>query len=197
MLRKTLLSLGLCALALPLVNMLHFRLLPVNVVFYTALQDGALTVALCALISWYGVFRRRVDRLCFAQTVLIMALGAYVYAISVPTVIDRSFSMYILEKLHQQGGGLRVEAFDAHITQEFMREHHLSEARLTEQMASGTLRIEEGCVRLTPRGERIATVTHWYRTHALPARRLLMDQYTDALIRPFAQPSQLGAYRCP
>lgn len=43
---------------------------------------------------------------------VICPLLAYGFAISVPTVIDRSLSMYILEKLQQRGGGIQLAAFD-------------------------------------------------------------------------------------
>lgn len=196
MFKKTLLSLALFAATLPVVNYIHFRFLTVNVVFYGALLDVVCAVALCGYVSWRVLFKRQVDRLLFAQLLTIMALGGYIYAITIPTVIDRSFSMYILEKLRQQGGGLTQEAFDAHLTEEFMREHHLSEARLTEQLESGTITIQNGCVSLTPRGQRIAGITYWYRHHLLPKHRLLMGHYTDTLTDPFEHASRLEPYRC-
>jgi predicted membrane protein len=196
MFKKTLVSLVLFVVLLLTINVLHFRFLPVNVVFYGALMDALLAVVCTGLLAWFVVFKRAADRLMFAQLITIMALGGYIYAITIPTVIDRSFSMYILEKIQQQGGGLKQEAFDAHITEEFMREHRLSEARLTEQLESGTITIQNGCVSLTARGQSIASITHWYRQNLLPKHRLLMGSYTDALTDPFAQASQLEKYRC-
>ncbi|WP_216074005.1 hypothetical protein, partial [Acinetobacter baumannii] len=81
---------------------------------------------------------RDFSRLELIQLAAIWLLGGYVFAISVPTVIDRSLSFYILEKLQQRGGGIREDAFRQVFTEEYVREHHLVEVRLTEQLQSGT-----------------------------------------------------------
>jgi hypothetical protein len=73
-----------------------------------------------------------------AQLLVIMLLAGYALAISVPTVIDRSLSFYILEKLQQRGGGIRYAAFEQVFTQEYLKEHRLVDVRLTEQLESGT-----------------------------------------------------------
>ncbi len=194
---KLLLSCLLFVLTLLAVNWAHFSLLPVDVVFYGALQDTAIAIVIAGLISWYGIFRRQVAPLVFFQQLVIFALLGYVFAITVPTVIDRSYSIYLLEKLQQYDGRLKQSAFDHAVTEEFMREHRLSDVRLTEQLESGTIRIENGCVVLTQRGQQVASFARWYRQHMLPGKRLLMGHYSDALTDPFRQPSQLGRFRCP
>lgn len=95
------------------------------------------------------------------QLLVIWLLGAYLFAISIPTVLDRSLSFYILEKLQQRGGGIREDALQQVFTDEYMREHHLIEVRLTEQLQSGTIYIHNGCVKLTDRGERLASFSRF------------------------------------
>jgi hypothetical protein len=112
-------------------------------------------------------------------------LSGYAFAISVPTIIDRSLSFYMLEKIQQRGGGLRQDRFEQVFTQEYAREHQLVAVRLTEQVASGTVSIEGDCVRLTERGQRLADFSRFFRRHFLPRQRLLMGRYTDALVDPF------------
>ena len=68
---------------------------------------------------------------------------------------------------------------------EYMPEFRLVDVRLTEQLQSGTIAIENGCVKLTPRGERLATLSRFIRTTLLPKHRLLAGVYTDALVDPF------------
>ncbi len=133
---------------------LHMRYFRVNVVLYASILD-----ALIALVVVFGTLYllkcfRDFSRLELIQLAAIWLLGGYLFAISVPTVIDRSLSFYILEKLQQRGGGIREDAFRQVFTEEYVREHHLVEVRLTEQLRSGTIDIEHGCVKLTPRGER-------------------------------------------
>jgi len=196
MITKILLSLVLFACTLLAVNYFHFRALPVNVVLYGALSDVVVSTAIAGLASWYVIFCKEVNHLVFAQLVVIFVLLGYIFAITVPTVIDRSFSLYILEKLQQNGGSVRQSAFDGAIVEEFMREHRLSDARLTEQLQSGTITIKDGCVALTPRGQLIASLALWYQEHMLPQHRLLMGTYSNDLTNPFREPSRMSDYRC-
>lgn len=179
-----------------LVYYVHMRYFRVGVVLYASLLDAVIAVvvvfAVFHLLKWFADFSG-LERL---QLAAIWLLGGYLFAISVPTVIDRSLSFYILEKLHQRGGGIREDAFRQVFTDEYVREHHLVEVRLTEQLESGTISIADGCVRLTERGERLAAFSRFYRQNLLPTHRLLMGEYTDALTDPFRDSRMASDYRC-
>jgi len=175
------------------VHMRHFR---VEVVLYATILDAFIAVAIVAGAGFALRAFEGLNRLELIQLVLIWLLGGYLFAISVPTVIDRSLSFYILEKLQQRGGGIREDAFRQVFTDEYVREHHLVEVRLTEQLQSGTIEIHDGCVRLTARGERLAGFSRFYRKNLLPTHRLLMGQYTDALTDPFRDSRMSSDYRC-
>jgi hypothetical protein len=116
---------------------------------------------------------------------VIFLLTSYTLALSIPAVIDRSLSFYILEKLQQRGGGILLNRMPDVFMQEYMKEHHLIDIRLTEQMEAGTVVLSDGCVRLTPWGNTMATASRFYRLHFLPTRRLLMGSYSAALVDPF------------
>lgn len=183
-------------IVLLLVYVVHVRLFRVDVVFYAAILDGVLAAALCG--AGMLLLRRRFAFSGLERSLLVanwLLLG-YCFAISVPTVIDRSLSFYILEKIAQRGGGIRLDAFEQVFTQEYMKEHHLVEVRLTEQQQSGTIVIEGNCVRLTPRGERLASFSRFFRKNLLPRQRLLMGRYTDALTDPFRNSTSQVDYRC-
>jgi hypothetical protein len=128
--------------------------------------------------------------------VCIWLLLGYSFAISVPTVIDRSLSFYILEKLQQRGGGIKLDAFDQVFTQEYVKEHRLVDVRLTEQQQSGTIVIRNGCVLLTDWGQTIATTSRYFRNHFLPKQRLLMGEYSDDLTDPFRNSVKRSDYQC-
>ena len=145
------------------------------------------------------LFGRRL-RLDGTHKFLLVALwlaGGFAFAITVPTVLDRSLSFYILEKLQQRGGAIRADAFPQVFTDEYMPEFRLVDVRLTEQEQSGTIVIENGCVRLTPRGQMLASFSRFFRQNLLPKHRLLAGEYTDALVDPFAN-SKTGTmgYEC-
>jgi hypothetical protein len=179
-----------------LIYFLHVRYIPVNVVFYSALLDGVLAagvaLVLLATLGWLRSF----SRFEVLQMACIWLLLGYTFAISIPTVIDRSLSFYILEKLQQRGGGIKLDSFDQVFTQEYVKEHRLVDVRLTEQQQSGTIIIKNGCVRLTSWGETIATGSRVFRTHFLPKQRLLMGTYSDALTDPFRDSVSRSDYQC-
>lgn len=184
-----------CVLLL-LVYAAYMKLLLVDVVFYASIYAGLIASVLFAgvlfTLPWFRVFSRfeKVQQLC-----LSVLLG-YIFAISVPTVIDRSLSFYILEKLQQRGGGIQQVKFKQVFIDEYLPEHRLVDVRLTEQLQSGTVVIENGCVKLTPRGERLASFSRFFRANFLPRQRLLMGEYTDILIDPFAHKDVVPDYLC-
>jgi hypothetical protein len=179
-----------------IVYIFHVRFIPVNVVFYGAMFDALLatilTIVFCKLLRWFGSF----SKFEITQMACIWILVGYAFAISVPTVIDRSLSFYILEKLQQRGGGIKLSAFEQIFTQEYVNEHRLLDVRITEQQQSGTIMIRDGCVLLTDRGQVIATVGRYFRNHFLPKQRLLMGEYSDDLTDPFRRSVARDDYRC-
>jgi hypothetical protein len=174
----------------------HVTFFRINVVFYASMADGlmaaALTGALVLALRRYAVL----GGLEKFQLVVIWALAGYAFAISVPTVIDRSLSFYILEKIQQRGGGIRHDRFAEVFTQEYMKEHRLVDVRLTEQLESGTIEMHNGCVRITEKGRRLAGMSRYFRQNWLPKQRLLMGQYSDDLTDPFRQSNSPPDYTC-
>ena len=183
-------------LVLALVDALHARFLHVDVVFYAALLDVVVAAALVALWLWRGRFFAVLQAFEKLQLLLIWLLTGYALAISVPTVIDRSLSFYLLEKLAQRGGAIRQDAFAGIFIDEYLPEHRLVDVRLTEQLQSGTIVIEAGCVRLTPWGRRLSSFSLEFRRRFLPRRRLLMGEYSDDLTDTFRQGGAAPDYRC-
>ena len=168
------------------INTIHFLYFPVRVVLYDTLLDVVIALLPFALIYVLALRKRlALSRPELVLSLLVGLLIAVNYAISIPTVIDRSLSAYILEKLAQRGGAIQFSAFPRIFADEYMKEHRLVDIRLTEQLESGTIVIENGCVRLTDRGRLVATITRFYRTHFLPKEREIMGSYTDALTDPF------------
>ena len=129
--------------------------------------------------------------------ILMWLITGYAMAISGPAVIDRSLSFYILEKIQQRGGGIKQEKLAQVFTDEYLKEHRLVDVRLTEQLESGTIVVNDGCVLLTPKGERFASFGQYFRKNWLPKHRLLLDTYTDDLTDPFRLTSQtIPDYQC-
>jgi hypothetical protein len=174
----------------------HIEFFKINVVFYAAIFDSILsTLLMLMIISFVRQFKVFNGFEKF-QLICIWLLIGYALAISIPTVIDRSLSFYILEKLQQRGGGIRQSSFEEVFTKEYVKEHHLVEVRLTEQLQSGTIVIEDGCVKLTKKGNELAKLSRKFRADWLPKKRLLLGQYTDALTDPFRSSRPEVDYLC-
>lgn len=178
------------------VYMLHITIFRVNVVFYATIADALIAAAVCTIVLLFFQYFSILNVLEKSQLVIIWLLSGYAFAISVPTVIDRSLSFYILEKIQQRGGGIRQNAFEQIFTKEYVKEHQLVDVRLTEQLESGTIKIKDGCVLLTAKGERVAAFGRYYRTHWLPKQRLLMGRYSDDLTDPFKFSDEDFDYSC-
>jgi len=201
MLRSALAAAGLGFLTLVagiVVNLVHFRFFEVRVVLYSAVLDMVLGAVFVSAVYMVLLARKLpLSPLEAGLAALAGLLLAINFAISVPTIIDRSLSIYLLEKLQQRGGAIRQDAFPSVFANEYMPEHRLVDIRLTEQLNSGTITIVDGCVRLTPRGERIVAFTRFYRQNMLPKYREIMGQITDALTDPFRNSAPAADYGCP
>lgn len=193
---KVLLATTLFVLVLLSVYAVHMTMFRVNVVFYAALADALMAAAICGIGVFFAGYFRTLSSFEKYQLIVIWLLLGYAFAISVPTVIDRSLSFYILEKIQQRGGGIRQDAFEEVFTQEYVKEHRLVDVRITEQLESGTIEIKNGCVLLTAKGERVAAFGRYYRTHWLPKQRLLLGKYSDDLTDPFKKSVMNHDYVC-
>ena len=193
---KLVFATALYLLLLCLVWLVIVNFFKVDVVFYSALGTAAIALALQALLVFATPVLHGLNPFEKFQHLASCVLIGYILAISVPTVIDRSLSFYILEKLQQRGGGIQLDKFNYIFTTEYMREHRLVDIRLTEQTESGTIVIDGGCVKLTPKGERIASFGRFFRQTLLPKQRLLMGEYTDQLTNPFRRSDSAPDYLC-
>ena len=175
---------------------IHINFFQVDVVFYSALLDGVLATILVSIILFKARYFELFNYFEKIQMSIIWLLLGYAFAISVPTVIDRSLSFYILEKLQQRGGGIKITSFEEVFTKEYVKEHRLVDVRLTEQQSSGTIVIQNGCVKLTKRGQFLAKFSRYFRQNFLPKQRLLAGEYTDDLTDPFRHSNSVSDYKC-
>lgn len=194
--QKALIATVMFVTVLVVIYYLHINFFKVDVVFYAAIFDGILAAVISGLIlyffKYFSIFNSFEKLLLF----FIWIISAYTLAISVPTVIDRSLSFYILEKLQQRGGGIKQDSFKQVFTEEYVKEHRLMDVRLTEQLESGTIVIEDGCVLLTEKGESIASFGRYFRKNWLPKHRLLMGDYSADLTDPFKKSDENFTYTC-
>jgi len=174
-------------------HVIHFK---VNVVFYSAILDGVIATLILIIIIFsskqfaiFNVFEK-------TQISIIMFLMSYALSITIPTVIDRSLSFYILEKIDQRGGGIKLGSMNDIFTKEYIVEHRLMDIRITEQLQSGTIKIVNNCVVLTDRGRCLSRFSRFFRKNLLPKKRLIQGEYTDDLVDPFSNSKVVNKYSC-
>ena len=167
----------------------------VNVLLYSSL----FCVLISLTIATIFLFSIKVKYVNFFEKILILiicSLTGYSLVLSLPTVIDRSLSFYILEKLDQRGGGIKVDKMDIVFTKEYLKEHRLIDIRLTEQLKTKTVIIDKNCLRLTSKGKKVVRFSNIFRQYFLPKQRLIRDKYTDELISPLDNEIDIPDYLC-
>jgi len=199
--KKWLLISALFGIALFSIYVLHIKFFRVDVVFYSAILDGVLAAIITGVILYLTPYFNSFNGFEKSQMLFSFILIGYMFAISVPTVLDRSLSFYLLEKIEERGGGIKKSGFADVFTKEYMVEHRLVDVRLTEQLASGTIEIDSNeCVKLTNKGRMLTLFSRYFRKNFLPKERLLMGEYSADLTDPFAHgavdASQVFDYVC-
>ncbi|KDA00336.1 hypothetical protein [Hyphomonas oceanitis] len=190
------LSASLGALFL-IINFLHFQYVPVSVILYACIWDTIIASVL--MLGAYWFFRRWTSTLLVTEltlTVVASNLLILLYSVMGPTVIDRSLSIYIVEKIDYRGGEVAADAMKNIILMEFMDEYRVADVRMTEQITSGTVKNIDGCLHLTSRGRRLATFTSFFRRNFLPKKRLIGGTITHELTNPLANKPVLVPFKC-
>ena len=187
-------------LVLIAIYIIHIKLFFVKVVLYSAILDVILATLVVSIIIFISNFFQIFSKFEKLQMIIICLLIGYALAISVPTIIDRSLSFYILEKIEQKGGNIKDTSLEKIFKEEYISEHRLMNVRLTEQLESGTIILENGCVKITKKGVLFASISRKFRKHFLPKKRLLMGEYTDVLTDIFKndqnKKEELKKYAC-
>jgi hypothetical protein len=179
----------LYSLTLVLTYWIYINLFKVNVILYSSVLTVFLAIIPIVVllfvinVNLFNQFEK------FLICVLFILYG-YAIAISLPTLIDRSLSFYLLEKINQRGGAVKQEAFEVIFKNEYVPEHRLIDIRLTEQLESGTITIENDCVWLTQKGKNLVHFSQFFRRNFLPNKRLIMGEYSDDLIDPLKQTNE-------
>ncbi len=180
-----------------IVNFIHFQYITVSVILYACMWDAL--IASVIVLGAYTYLRREAPVLLateFALTALASNLLILLYGVMGPTVIDRSLSIYIVQKIDQRGGEVAEAAMAAIFVEEYMPEMRLVDVRMTEQLTSGTVVIEDGCILLTSKGRLVSGFADVYRKTLLPQKRLLMGEVTDTLTDPFRDAAQIVETAC-
>ena len=103
----------------------------------------------------------RIFNLCLVS--LFAALSFYSFLITIPTLLDRSISIFLLAELKSSPN--QSDSLD-HLNRSFIIDYvdgsFQVEKRITEQISIGNLKmLENGNFQLTSRGRFVATINYW------------------------------------
>jgi len=133
-----------------IVHFAHFRLFPPKIVFLAGLIDTIIAVITSSILA----------SLIFKDLTLIVASGMFcvaacmLYVTLVPTMVDRSITVYTLLSLRDAGpNGLSEK-----VISERLRGNRIIEKRFEELEATGAINNNNGQLTLTPRGYISSTV---------------------------------------
>jgi len=179
-----------------IIYLIHINFFEVDVVLYSSLFDFGLALV---VVFFLGLRFKLITKIFCVETFksfLIFCLLGYSIAITFPTVIDRSLSFYILEKINQRGGSVRFGALKEIIINEYLEEHKLVKVRVTEQIASGTIILQDECIKLTSKGMMVVEFSNFFRDFFLPRKRLILNKYSDDLKDPLSSKIKNLEYKC-
>lgn len=123
-----------------------------GILFYQGMGLGLLLAALQVLVvRWSG--RQKLG--AALKDGLISFLLIYAFVFTVPTTVDRAYSVKMIGHLAQAPQGLSKEDVGRLYVDDFVRQGGVDK-RLREQLATGTLQEQDGRYTLTPLGRALA-----------------------------------------
>lgn len=128
------------------------QLQPQGILFYQGLACAVLSAAMQGLVA---LLRTKGNRQSIAKDALLTLLLAYAFMFTVPTTVDRAYSVRLIQQLAAHPDGMSRAELEDWFAQRFVRQGGV-DRRIHEQLATGSLREQEGRFKLTERGEWLA-----------------------------------------
>tara|TARA_B100000965_G_C19480968_1_gene708495 strand:+ start:483 stop:1097 length:615 start_codon:yes stop_codon:yes gene_type:complete len=177
------------------VYFVHINFFEVKVILYSAILDSFIALFIFFAFSFFykSII---INSFEFILIMIICILFGYSFSISLPTVIDRSLSFYFLEKIEQHNGAINKTSMKDIFINDYIDEYKLIEVRITEQLESGTIQIDDSCIYLTRRGYMVAKFSNFFRKNFLAKNRLILEEYSDQLTDPLRRSQINNEYLC-
>ena len=93
-----------------------------------------------------------------------------IYSFVVPTAIERSLSVYLLESVESNQGMLSISDFNNIAKYEYFDDMNVVETRINEQIATGSIEFIDDKVIITNKGKRMLKIFSFVKTYLLPDR---------------------------
>ncbi len=133
------------------IHILHFRIFKPEFVLKASIIDALLTVlTFCAILILFT----KQDKFVIFSSGICTLLFLAIYSILIPTMVDRSISVYLLIYLNDaKNNELEVEELKKRL-----RNPQIIEKRLTEHQRSGAIEIKNNKIKITKKGKILANI---------------------------------------
>ncbi len=134
------------------------KIYPAPIIYYEGIW---IIVIMTALVVGGGLLLARLisSSKTFASYiilgVLLGAAGSYAFHITIPTLLDRSISMFILALL--DSNNLTMSEIQCNFVKQFVVKSKAIEKRVKEQVATGNIRVEYGRLQITDQGKTLTS----------------------------------------
>ncbi|MCE4555519.1 hypothetical protein [Pelomonas cellulosilytica] len=125
---------------------------PAGILFYQGLGCAVLCAAAQGLAAWRWSTAARPP---VAKDALLTLLLAYAFMFTVPTTVDRAYSVRMIQQLASRPEGMSRADMEDWFARHFVAQGGV-ERRVREQLATGTLEARDGRFVLTERGRWLA-----------------------------------------
>jgi hypothetical protein len=130
---------------------------PGGIMFYQGVMLSVLSGLAC--LAWLIAVQGRVTGPALKDGLLVFLL-AYAFMFTIPTTVDRSYSVKLINALGEVPDGMRSEQIESLFAVDFVRGGAVAR-RIDEQTRSGIVEQSQAGVRLTPLGHVINRSFVW------------------------------------
>ncbi len=153
----------LILLVFPVVHVVHFRILKPEVVLKACIIDILVS---CLIGSLIYILVLKNDVFVTFSAAVTMILGLAIYAILVPTMVDRSLSVYMLVYLQESADG----SLSKDELRKMLINDTILEKRIAEHQRAGAILVDGEKITLTKKG-RLASKIFMYDLEILALKK--------------------------
>lgn len=132
---------------------------PNGIILYQGLTVGLVT---CASQYFFERRRRNLVSIQAAKNAVLSFLLIYAFVFTIPTTVDRAYSVNMITRLQEAPSGLTRSEINGVFVDNFVSKGGV-EKRLREQASTGSIRENNGRYVLTPFGRFLAATFHMTR----------------------------------
>ena len=158
-----------------IVNFLHFYFFEVSVILYALIFDIFISSLVFILITFKTHKSYYKNSITYILFILFTLNLLFTYSILIPTAIDRSLSIYMLEQIDEKNGSLDLETFETQISKNYFYDMNVIKTRINEQIETGSIDLKNNEISLTEKGKILLGIFNFVKSNFLPKKRVIKN----------------------